>query len=216
MRRTDPTQIQLLRCLMFQRVKEKRRGGGWDYQNTFACHISVPAPLPSKWLNKTAAATWVTLASHKGQAKLKQSSRWFWHTLLPPIRSPWLRATSPGFSALFLIWSEAAHTTPISPWKCHLEEVLQCLPMAFRDTVWATVSWKALLNCKLGMKPPSNSWPDVTQIKIFFASFRTDYGGRIEFSHLTDKDGCSADHAVSFPFFIIFQEALFNPANIEF
>lgn len=38
----------------------------------------------------------------------------------------------------------------------------------------------------------------------------------IEFFHLMDRDSRSADPAVNFPFLIIFQEALFNPANIEF
>ena len=77
--------------------------------------------------------------------QLNESSRWFWHTLLPPIISPVAQSlTAGGFSVLLLIWSEAAHSTPISPWKCHPGDELQCLPLAFRDTAQGTVQLQAL------------------------------------------------------------------------
>lgn len=105
--------------------KGRRRRGSWDFLNAITRHYG-PFTSPESDSSKTSAATWVTLASQP-RASTAQTAQQvvLTHPAAPPppVRSPGLSATSPGFSTLCLVWSEAAHSTLLSPWKCHHREM---------------------------------------------------------------------------------------------
>lgn len=112
-------------CLVLQKVRGGGGEGAGDFLNAITRHCG-PFTSPESDSSNTSAATWVTLASQP-RASTAQTAQQvvLTHPAAPPppVRSPGLSATSSGFSTLCLVWSEAAHSTLLSPWKCHHREM---------------------------------------------------------------------------------------------